>query len=383
MALLPLLDDLLDEDDDRELAFAYARAYRGRETAMEHRCTPESSPSAPLLRDDLGVVVGIDTAIEAPFATRLLRAARRPPRCASRSCTRSSRAWDDKGLAGYILARVLEGEFGRTEPGLRSRRSACAATRRRQRVGARLFDALFDYGRRHGMADVRTQAAWTNHAMLRWLDAMGFTLAPNHVVDCAVAGGAYFAGARRSGRRRDRRGTGTRDRLWRQPGNDFERLARDDADVRAMDWDDLADGRAHRSRDHRARSPRLHEAAALPRRCRSRRSRVSLTRAPRRRRRRIPDGAGGPGRLRPRRTRGGHRHHRRAIPNTRIAASATLSCRSSSSISARCASSAWRPCVAPRDFGAPRLSLRRRVRSVAAAAVRAAARVGAACGRTR
>ena len=77
--------------------------------------------------------------------------------------------------------------------------------------------------------------------MLRWLDAMGFALAPSHVVDCAVRGGAYAP-------ERDDAvsvpvGDGPAHEIdfGGRPGNDFERLARDIADVRAMRPDDLAD----------------------------------------------------------------------------------------------------------------------------------------------
>jgi ribosomal protein S18 acetylase RimI-like enzyme len=109
------------------------------------------------------------------------------------------------------------------------------------RVGACLCDALSDYGRRHGYVDVRTTTAWNDHRMLRWLDAMGFTLAPNHVVDCAVAGGEYTP------QRDDPAATAGGDgsvpeiNYGGRSGNDFERLARDNADVCAMEPRDLAD----------------------------------------------------------------------------------------------------------------------------------------------
>ena len=71
-----------------------------------------------LAREDLDAVVAIDAAIEGRprrtyFERRLAAAVRSPKLHAQFAAT------DTAGLAGYILARVLEGEFGRTEPGLR------------------------------------------------------------------------------------------------------------------------------------------------------------------------------------------------------------------------------------------------------------------------
>jgi len=150
-------------------------------------------------------------------------------------------ATDDKGLAGYILARVLTGEFGRVEPGLRLEVIGVRDDARGQHVGASLFDALSDYGGRHGLAEVRTTAAWNDHRMLRWIDTMGFTLAPNHVVDCAVAGGEYTPQRDHPANMPEGENPAPEINYNNRSGNDFERLARDDADVRAMEHRDLVD----------------------------------------------------------------------------------------------------------------------------------------------
>lgn len=193
----------------------------------------------PLVRDDLEVVVAIDVAIEGrprrTYFERRVASALRQPRMHAQFA-----AWDDRGLAGYILARVLDGEFGRSDPGLRLEAIGVRPDARGHRVGARLLDALCDYGRRHGMTEVRTQAHWTHHAMLEWLDAMGFALAPNHVVDCPVGDGAYVPA--RDDPVAPANGDAPREIDYgRQPGNDHDRLARDEADVSVMDWADLAE----------------------------------------------------------------------------------------------------------------------------------------------
>jgi len=192
----------------------------------------------PLLREDLAAVVAIDAVDNGSprraYFVRRLEAALREPKLHAQFA-----AIDDKGLAGYILARVLMGEFGRSAPGLRLEVIGVRGDIKGQGVGASLFDALTDYGRRHKLADVRTTAAWNDQRMLRWFDAMGFALAPNHVVDCAVGGGEYLA-SRDDPVTGSEPGAETREINYGS-GNDFEHLARDSADVRAMEPGDLAD----------------------------------------------------------------------------------------------------------------------------------------------
>jgi predicted N-acetyltransferase YhbS len=193
-----------------------------------------------LAREDLDAVVAIDAAIEGrsrrAYLERRLAAALREPTLHAQFA-----AADSKGLAGFILARVLEGEFGRSVPGLRLEVIAVRADAKGHRVGASLFDALNDYARRHGLAEVLTLAAWNDHRMVRWIDEMGFVLAPNHVVDCAIAGGVYTPA--RDDRAAAPEGVGPAPEInyGGRAGNDFEHLARDDADVRAMEPSDLDD----------------------------------------------------------------------------------------------------------------------------------------------
>ena len=101
------------------------------------------SRSARCAREDLDAVVAIDAAIEGRprrtyFERRLAAAVRAPKLHAQFAAT------DADGLAGYILARVLEGEFGRTEPGLRLEivgvRRDAAAPRHRHAAARRARD---------------------------------------------------------------------------------------------------------------------------------------------------------------------------------------------------------------------------------------------------
>jgi predicted N-acetyltransferase YhbS len=191
----------------------------------------------PLLKTDLDAVVAIDAAsvgrTRRTYFVRRLEAAMREPKLHAQFA-----ATDDKGLAGYIMARMLEGEFGRRAFALRLEVIGVRADARGQGVGGSLFDALSDYGRRHGIADVLTQAAWNDYEMLRWLDAMGFALAPNHVVSCDVHASEYLPERDRAAAPAGEEDT-PREIDYGARQLDFERLARDSADVRAMEPADL------------------------------------------------------------------------------------------------------------------------------------------------
>ena len=154
---------------------------------MEHDVSPAVAVRA-MTRQDLDAVVAIDAALEgrqrrAYFQRRLASAVKEPRLHVQLA------AADADGLVGYILARRIEGEFGRQLPGLRLEVIGVRPAQRGHGVGKLLLDALVQHARQHGVADLRTGARWSEHTMLHWLDAMGFTLAPNLVVDCAVGDG--------------------------------------------------------------------------------------------------------------------------------------------------------------------------------------------------
>ena len=194
----------------------------------------------PLARQDLDAVVAIDAAIEGrsrrSYFERRLQAALDAPMLHAQFA-----ATDASGLAGYILARVLEGEFGRTEPALRLEVVGVRADAQGHGIGKRLFDALADWARRHEVRELRTQATWNDHPMLRWLDAMHFEVARSHVVDCAVHGGEYAPSRDDAVSVPVGAGPAHEIDFGGRPDNDFERLARDVADVRAMRPEDLAE----------------------------------------------------------------------------------------------------------------------------------------------
>lgn len=192
----------------------------------------------PLRPDDLEDVVAIDQAIEGrprrTYVRRRLDAALREP---SRHVQFA--ATDGKRLVGYLLARALRGEFGRRQTGLRIELVGVRREEQQHGVGHRLLDALIEHAQRKGVVELRTAARWNDHTMLRWFDAMGFRLSADRIVDCPVGDGAYRperddavglpAGA----------GSAQEIDYSASAGNDYERLARDCAEVRAMSAEDL------------------------------------------------------------------------------------------------------------------------------------------------
>lgn len=189
---------------------------------------------------DLAEVVAIDASIEGhsrqAYVERRLAAARRDPALHAQFA-----ALDSHGLAGYLLARVLEGEFGRGGRSLRIELVGVRHDARGRGVGTQLFDALVPWARRNAIHELRTQVVWNDVAMLRWLAAMRFQLAPDHIVDCAVGGGAYLPERDDAIAAPAANEPGREINFGAASGNDFERLARDTADVRSMTPTDLAD----------------------------------------------------------------------------------------------------------------------------------------------
>ena len=196
----------------------------------------------PLAAADLEAVVAIDAAAEGrtrrEYIERRLRAAQREPALHAQFA-----AVDGDALVGFVLARVLAGEFGRRGRALRLELFGVTPVRRGLGIGRGLFDTLAAWGRRHDIDEVRTAAHWRDTDILAWFASLGFELAPDGIVECAVDGGAFEAardlapateavppvgGHEIDYGRRDDAGS-----------NDHERAARDSADVRSMTAADL------------------------------------------------------------------------------------------------------------------------------------------------
>lgn len=141
----------------------------------------------PLVAEDLDAVVALDARISGRsrlgyFERRLAAALRHPERHIQVAIS------EDGDLLGFVLARVVGGEFGEDRSAAMLEAIGVVPERRRQGIGAMLCAGLEAVMRRKGIAELRTQAEWTNHDLLRFLDASGFHLAPRQVVARPVAG---------------------------------------------------------------------------------------------------------------------------------------------------------------------------------------------------
>lgn len=214
---------------------------------------PDPTPFTirPLAATDLEAVVAIDAATQgrrrARYVERRLQAALREPTLHAQFAAVDP-APAGGTVAGYMLARVLAGEFGRTRRTLRLEMMGVRAERRGAGAGHQLFDALAAWARRHEVAEVRSAAHWRDHDILPFFDTLGFELAPEQIVHSAVEGGAFHAGRDAAPPAAGEGDGGGSDetpreidyaRLEAEGGNDHERHARDFADVRTMTTADL------------------------------------------------------------------------------------------------------------------------------------------------
>lgn len=191
-----------------------------------------------LAATDLDAVVAIDAAIEGQsrraYVQRRLAAALREPALHAQFA-----ACDQQHLVGYILARVLHGEFGREEPALRLEMVGVLPHERGHGAGRLLFGALVRWAAQHGITELRTAARWNDTAMVHWLDAMGFVLAPGLILGCAVEGRAVAPETDAQLFSNAGQGPGHEIDFGLPQANDFERQAELGPQVAAMGAADL------------------------------------------------------------------------------------------------------------------------------------------------
>ena len=192
----------------------------------------------PLTPGDLDAVVTIDGSItgrtrRSYFERRLAMALREPK-------LHAQYAVDEQGaLAGYVLGRVLEGEFGRIEPAMRLEVVGVKPEARGRGIGLALEQTIEDASRRAGLKEMRTSASWRDHQMLRFLDAAGYLLGSNHVVDCGLAEAPLGSSGEEPVEIEERERPADRNDYGAEAPNHFEHLARDLAEVRSLAETDL------------------------------------------------------------------------------------------------------------------------------------------------
>ena len=161
--------------------------------AQAEKSIHSSHEIRPLRAADLATIVSIDASLSgqprrAYFERRLAAAQHDPERYLQLAVDR------DGGLAGFMLGRVLEGEFGRSEPALRLEALGVRPDAQHAGLGTLLAEELQARALRAGLAEVRTTGLWRHHGLLRFLDRSGYRLSESHVLDRGLnaAKGADF-----------------------------------------------------------------------------------------------------------------------------------------------------------------------------------------------
>jgi GNAT superfamily N-acetyltransferase len=172
-----------------------------------------------LARSDLDAVVQLDAALAGrtrrAYFERRLSAALRHPQLHLQFAVEQ-----DGAHRGHALARVLEGEFGAARTALRLEVISVAPNAQGHGAGRALHEALEQEAAKRSIGEVRTVAAWRDHGTLQFLDRLGYALAPSLVVECALRTAAAEPPSE---------------------ANDYERLARDPADIGLLTARDLDD----------------------------------------------------------------------------------------------------------------------------------------------
>lgn len=87
------------------------------------------------------------------------------------------------GVDGFVLAQILDGEFGGRHPVAVLDALGVAPGARHRGIGHALFAALETALRRRGARELRTQALWHDRELLRLFEAVGFAVAPRLVLE--------------------------------------------------------------------------------------------------------------------------------------------------------------------------------------------------------
>ena len=139
----------------------------------------------PLERSDFEAVVALDRRITGGtrrgyFEQRLKAALRQPTRHLQLAAATPST------IVGFLFARAAGGEFGRPDEVLALEAIGVEPAAQHTGLGHRMLDHLVALGRDRGITGVVTQSVWRNHPMLAFLDATGFGLAPQQILERAV-----------------------------------------------------------------------------------------------------------------------------------------------------------------------------------------------------
>lgn len=138
-------------------------------------------PIRPLVAGDFDAVHQLDNALTGSsrrsWLERRLRAALRDP------AEHFQFAAEAEGLAGFLLARVAGGEFGRPEAAVFIEAIGVEPSHRGHHLGTDLIETLVATMTAREIHELATQASWREGSLLTFLDQRGFELSPRQVLE--------------------------------------------------------------------------------------------------------------------------------------------------------------------------------------------------------
>lgn len=136
----------------------------------------------PIRAGDLDPVIALDRQYSGQsrrgfFEQRWQAMAREP----SAFIALAAQSGDD--LVGFLLAHILDGEFGGTAPVAVMDALGVATDVQGRGIGSELMGRLIDEVRARGGRELRTQAPWHQRGLLDFFAQSGFVLAPRTVFE--------------------------------------------------------------------------------------------------------------------------------------------------------------------------------------------------------
>lgn len=135
-----------------------------------------------LAADDLDPVIALDRKLSGRprrgFFEKRLAAALKEPKAFLYIGLRA-----DGVLAGYVMARLLRGEFGGDAVVAQLDAIGVDPEFQGQGAGRALIDALDDIMAQKGVTELQSQVDWTNRTLMGFFAKTGFTVAPRIVLE--------------------------------------------------------------------------------------------------------------------------------------------------------------------------------------------------------
>ena len=144
--------------------------------------TKETLSLRPLAADDLETVVDVDRSNSGSsrrgFFEKRQRAAENDP-----TAYIGIVACSGERVVGFVLASILDGEFGGTARIAVLDTLGVVPDRQRAGVGHLLLQELISEVRRRGGQELQTQADWNQPGLTDFFSSVGFSLAPRLVLE--------------------------------------------------------------------------------------------------------------------------------------------------------------------------------------------------------